>query len=1282
MSQPNFCRLQQVLLRLLPFAFLATIAAHSAYGQAVPQITQQIDNGAVTPLTGSLHPLVRRGGVDLGAVPDDTPTGRITLLLTRPQAQEQELQQFLTEVHRKGSPTYHKWLTPAQFGKQFGVADSDMSAVTSWLESQGLKVDKVTSGKNVIQFSGTARQVGTAFRTSLHAYSINGAIHHATSSELKIPAALSPVIAAVGPLNDFHPKSLALPMGTAEFNPKTHQFKPQYNISTSQYLLGLGPEDLATQYDISPVYAQGVNGAGQTIGIINDSNIDLNLVAAYRKLFKVDSDPSNPNLPQVVVEGNDPGINGDAVEAYLDVEVSGAIAPKATVRLYIAGSTDYTDGLSLAMARAVEDDTASVLSVSFGGCEALNVPFGNPFYNSEWEQAAAQGQTVLVSTGDSDSAGCDNGVLYAEFGRQVNGLASTPWNVAVGGTDFYYSGGLSSVLNFWSQTNDGKNGSLLQSLPEQPWNNSRYGKNLGDASGIEGGGGGQSGCAIPGAGNDPLTGFTGTLPNGSTAVFDCAQYAGYPKPAWQSGPGVPADGVRDLPDISLFAANGVNGSFYVTCESEGDCTVDNPVTGQLLISQIGGTSASTPVFAGIMALVNQRYGPQGQANTVLYPLAQQVPSVFHDITVGSNNAQCNPSTPYSIECVPDASGGTFSIGGWDTTPGYDLASGLGSIDVNQLVNNWNKVSLENSRTTLNASSTVLVHGQSVTLNADVIGRHGSGEPTGSVALVTNLPQYDSRGFGFLTLNAAGEAAITTSQLPGGNYSVIAQYGGDARYGGSESAPISFTIGPERSIIRPSAHAYAISYPNGPGTSGVTTDLGPVVNGASYPYGTYFFVDLQVMGAREAAGAVGTPATGSTTLFDHGVPISTNSMDATGSSSYSNIELPAGQHSFHYAYSGDSSYLPTSDSSPAGSLSFTVVKLPSTITTTNVPNPPTVNVGGTFVYYLQVSGPGGGAPPTGAVTVTMGNLPPQIVELRPQIGGKITPGSGVSYAIAYFTNLPAGNYTISDSYAGDQNWGPSASSTVKVVVAGNPAQLPSFITTKLTSSSGSGPIEPNSLLTLTVSISGGKGATIAPSGLFAVLDEGTTAIGLGFLTPPTSGATSTGTVYFLGSGLYGGTNELSVIYGGDSNYQSSYAPPVSYTENGDFTLAATTQNITVHDGEPGVAFLQLQGTHQFSGGVSLSCKVTGGPGGNTVMPSCIVPPVALVQTVRASTSIVLVNTESCDQHSFGRDNRNDGRDSRHPRVPPGTYTAVITGTTGATTHDVSVTIVVEDRDFRR
>jgi subtilase family serine protease len=250
-------------------------------------------------------------------------------------------------------------------------------------------------------------------------------------------------------MHDFHPTSQAHLLGKAQFNPTNHRLVPQFTLSVSNYDLGLAPEDLATQYDIKPLYRKGVNGAGQTIGIINETNIDLNVVAAYRKLFKLDANPSNPNLPQVVVDGNDPGVNGAALEAYLDVEVSGAIAPQATVLLYTSQGSDYASGLSLAAIRAVEDDRATVLSLSFGSCEAFDTA-QDAFFNALWEQAAAQGQTVMVSSGDSDSAGCDlAGEQYAQLGKQVNGLASTPWNIAVGGTDsLAYDRAIGTTMSF------------------------------------------------------------------------------------------------------------------------------------------------------------------------------------------------------------------------------------------------------------------------------------------------------------------------------------------------------------------------------------------------------------------------------------------------------------------------------------------------------------------------------------------------------------------------------------------------------------------------------------------------------------------------------------------------------------------------------------------------------------------------------------------------------------------------------------------------------------------
>lgn len=718
----------------------------------------------------------------------------------------------------------------------------------------------------------------------------------------------------------------------------------------------------------------------------------------------------------------------------------------------------------------------------------------------------------------------------------------------------------------------------------------------------------------------------------------------------------------------MFAAAGDNGSFYVICQAPGDCTLpllSDP--SELQVSGVGGTSASAPAFAGMMALVNQLYGPQGQANTVLDPLAQRVPSAFHDIAIGSNNAPCDPTFSPSVECKADATGGTYSIGGFSATPGYDMATGLGSVDAYQLVTNWNKVTLNNSSTQLIASSRRLEHGDTVTLETVVSGSSSGAKPTGNVALVTNLPQYASRGLGVIALDSTGTGTLTTNQLPGGRYNLTAQYSGDSQFNGSESQPITLDIGPESSVIQPTTSAYAVTYSAGQPT---LTNLGPIKNGAVYPYGTYFFVDLKVAGSHEPSTTVGTPATGSTTIFDNGTPLSTNSLDVTGSSSYSNLALPVGPQSLQYSYSGDSSYLPTTATSPSGALNFTVAKAPSQISGATG-SQLLFKVGGSYAYLANVSGPGGGAPPTGKVTFQLGDLPPQTVDLRANLGATNEPGSGVSFAGAYYSNLPAGTYTMKVSYTGDQNLSGSTLTGTTLTVAGDGGLLPATVAVTFTSSAGSGPIVPSTVLNLNITVSGGKDAKVAPTGYYAIVDD-TTLVGLGLL--PSS---STGTVTIQGKALAGqllaGVNHLVILYVGDANYLTGFSPPLDYTMTaGDFTLAATTQDITLHSGgfrrESGLVFVQLQGLNQFSGPVNLSCKVTGGPVGNSVMPRCFVPSATLVQSVRSSTAIVRVDAGPGD-HEGSDWHEND-------RVPPGTYTAVITGMTAGALHDVPITITVK------
>jgi trimeric autotransporter adhesin len=609
-------------------------AVNTMPAQQVARLTQPVDDNARVTLPGTVNPLANARN-DRGAASPDMQLDRLQVILKRSPQQEASLRQLLRDMHTPGSANFHKWLTPDQFGQQFGPSDQDVQTIEDWLQTQGFQVMKVSPGKQTLEIAGTVGALQQAFHTSFHKYEVNGQQHYANAVEPQIPVALEPVLGGFVSLNNFPVRHYSHLLGSAQYDPKTHQAIPQWTLpgGVLGHTYALAPEDFATQYDVTPLYkaAKPLNGTGQTIAIINESNINVNFVNNFRTLFGLPA-----SSPQVIVDGNDPGIdgnnnpdgpNGAAIEAYLDVEWSGAVAPGATIDLVIAGDTYSTPGLFLAAERAVFSNIAPVVSISFGECE-YDLAGENQFWGSVWEQAAAQGITVMVSSGDNGSAGCDNPdtETVATQGLAVNGFASTPFNVAVGGTDFYYPNA-AALPTYWNSTNDSNNGSLKSYIPEQVWNNSQFGLNLLVSSGpnIVGGGGGPSTCGNP------------TLDSTNTTVTACAPT---PKPSWQVATGVPADSARDLPDLSLFAADGFNASYYAVCAADGDCQS----TTSPQISAVGGTSAAAPSFAGIMAIVNQAYGPQGQADYELYPLAAKEPTAFHNVTLGTNQVWAR-STP-------------------------------------------------------------------------------------------------------------------------------------------------------------------------------------------------------------------------------------------------------------------------------------------------------------------------------------------------------------------------------------------------------------------------------------------------------------------------------------------------------------------------------------------------------------------------------------------------------------------------------------------------------------
>jgi CheY-like chemotaxis protein len=628
------------------------------------RITQAVDDTRVATLRGNVHPLARPE-FDRGPAPADLPLDRMVLVLKRSPAQESALKQLLDQQQDRSSPNYHRWLTPEEFGRRFGPSNGDIQLITSWLESHGFRVTQVANGRTAIEFSGTAAQVQNGFHTLIHKYVANGEEHWANESEPQIPAAFMPVVAGIATLNNFRKKpqlrTSAQPV-TATYN--TASGRPEFTASDGSH--GLSPADYAVIYNINPLYQAGVNGTGRTIAIVAKSNIKLQDVTDFRNLFGLVKNP-----PQIILNGKDPGlVKNDELEALLDTSWSGAVAPKATIKLVISADTNASDGVDLSERYIIDNNLADVMSESYGECEANYTVAEATQIQSLAQQAASQGITYLVSTGDSGSAGCDdpNSQTTATGPLSVNVLASTPYTMAVGGTQFNENGNNAA---YWNSHNNSVFASVLSYIPENVWNESCTVAQCGSSNaGIWAGGGGAS------------------------TVF--------PKPTWQSGvTGIPNDGVRDVPDISLTAASH---DYYLLCQ-DGSCTANSK--GTFTIHGVSGTSASAPSFAGIMALVNQRTGSrQGQADYFLYQLAAAesisqcngsgigLPAancIFNNVTVGNN-------------AVPGQAGYGTANAKYGATPGYNLAAGLGSVNASNLVNQWSGVSSPSGQASIEPTS--------------------------------------------------------------------------------------------------------------------------------------------------------------------------------------------------------------------------------------------------------------------------------------------------------------------------------------------------------------------------------------------------------------------------------------------------------------------------------------------------------------------------------------------------------------------------------------------------
>ena len=986
---------------LLDFILLAALSS-LCFAQSTTRsslLVQPVDESSLTVLQGNTHPLALQK-YDQGPAPATLALNRMLLVLKRNDAQESALRQLLDDQQDKSSPSYHKWLTPLQFGQQFGPTDQDLQAVTRWLQSHGFTINRVSNGRNTIEFSGNAGQVQQAFHTTIHHYVVNNEDHWANASDPQIPTALAPAVAGIDSLHNFPKQPLNRFIGTysktsGKLLPANPQFTFPGGCDQDNNCYALVPYDFAIIYDVLPLWTAGIDGTGESIAIVGRTNINVQDVRDFRNLFGL---PAND--PQIILNGPDPGINGDESEADIDVQWSGAVARNATIQFVTSASTETTDGIDLSAEYIIDNNLAPVMSESYGICELGAGTAGNQFFSGLWEQAAAQGITVMVSSGDSGAAGCDFFQGFAPQpaanGLAVNAIASTPFNVAVGGTDF------NDVFNpqtYWNTFNDPTTQASAKGyIPELTWDDTCTNvlfAQIGFSSNAE------TNC------NDSrLRGFVFTIGAGG-GVSNCTVNnqqlgtcsGGYAKPSWQTGTGVPSDGKRDLPDVSLFASDGFLGNFYIICQSDlaGPCTLNT-------FAGFGGTSVASPAFAGIMSLVNQQTGTrQGNANYVLYKLAAQKPNSFHDVNTGTIAMPCAKGSP---NCTIKTNGHQFGVlSGYGTTAGYDLATGLGSVDAASLVNNWSSVIFTPTTTTLALTPNVgITHGQAVTVNIGV----SPSAATGDVSLLTST----EKGVDRFTLSG-GSFSGTTSLLPGGTYTVTAHYAGDATHGASDSVPVSVTVTKENS----KTVARLITFDSS----------GRIVNpnASSAVYGSPYLLRVDVTNSAGAVCvSVGCP-TGNVALTDNGSVLDggTFVLNSLGYTEDQIIQLPGGVNAVQAQYQGDNSF-----NASTGNDSVTITPASTSVTT---PNSGGVYVGGTLIRTVTVQTQSSGIAPSGTVILLANGSPlAGNATYTPTNGSPSAPAS-LTAQITSSLNAP-GTYTITAQYSGDANYSASTSGGISVV----------------------------------------------------------------------------------------------------------------------------------------------------------------------------------------------------------------------------------------------------------
>jgi uncharacterized membrane protein len=960
---------------ILALSFPGSAQAQSG-NTARPLITEKVSDAKTITLRGNTRPEATAAN-DRGVLASDAPMEHMLMQLRRSPEQEQALSKFTDELQTPGSPNYHKWISAQEFGQRFGLASQDLAAITGWLESHGLTINVAYPNGMMIDFSGTAGQVREAFGTEIHSLEVNGVKHFANFSDPKIPAALAPAVVGIVSLHDFSPHAM-------------HKMRGQYSfVSGGDTFEAVVPADLATIYNVNPLFNSGISGQGQTVVVIEDTNVYATTDwTTFRSTFGLSSFTSgsftqvHPAPPTGTNNCTNPGTNGDDVEAILDAEYASAAAPSAAIELASCKSVSSFGGL-IALQNLLNESATppAIVSISYGECEAINGSAANAAFSSVYQQAVTEGVSVFVSAGDEGAASCDANEANATHGIGVSGFASTPYNVAVGGTDFGDTfAGTNST--YWNSSNTATFGSARSYIPEIPWNDSCAGALLSSFEGFDtpygssgfcnstagtdfrttgGGSGGPSGCA------------TGAPTTSGVVGGTCA---GWAKPSWQTLVGVPSDGVRDLPDVSLFSSNGLWGHYFVFCFTDPQ-NGGTPCTGAPSgWSGAGGTSFASPILAGFQALINQKTGSsQGNPNQTYYSLAASeygasgnascvstlgnaVSSscIFYDVKQGDMAVNCTGTH----NCyVPSGTYGVLStsISAYDpaygTTTGWDFATGIGSVNVANLVNAWPATDAPNFTISAAPSSvTVTQGGTGGTSTITVTPLNGftgsvtfsaTGLPSGVTAAFSPNPSTSSTTLS-LTASATATAGTATVTITGVSGSL------------TETTPVSLTVNvPPNFSLAASPTSVSIVQAGASGTSTVSITpqngfSGSVTMAASgLPTGVTaaFSPNPATSSSTLTLTASATAPTGTATVTITGTSGSlthtaTVSLTVKASPNFSLAASPASVTIVQAGSSGTSTITITAQNSFSGSVTMAASGLPTGVTAGFSPNPATTS----------------------------------------------------------------------------------------------------------------------------------------------------------------------------------------------------------------------------------------------------------------------------------------------------------------------------------------------------